>query len=504
MLNTITQKLSIYSRQTIGFAFFLAWCYCSFFSCGLVSHLFITQGVERVWGITGTTQALGGLIVMIISSKLFFAKNNYIGSAAAVGATCGTVLIWTSFAIPSLHLPLSIAGGLIAGASMALLAVVWGGKLSECDEGRIEFAVPLSFAIAFGIYFLLLVVKGFIFVVVDAFLPLASIWFAFYAKGAKGTTESATKDTRQQGDYESPFKSFKSLVPLFLIVMLLWMQFAYFRVLSTPDVMGDRFLHYLIPFSCSFILAIIAFLVCMRKTRYMNFTFMYRWALPLMMISYGLLFLNQGYFDNKMVAYTVNFIAMFGMQLSSWVAAAKYAQRMEVSSNLLFGGISAAEGMGVACGTALSFLLQSEADIALNMEVSLLLMGFTILIVMIIGFNPNWFFFHATGRSFRTLAIEEPPSGMDKQVPSGSEKELNNIFETRALELQRIYGFTSRETDVAALLLAGYARSYIRDELVVSLNTVHAHVRSIYAKCDIHSRREFMDLMETRESEEMP
>ena len=37
---------------------------------------------------------------------------------------------------------------------------------------------------------------------------------------------------------------------------------------------------------------------------------------------------------------------------------------------------------------------------------------------------------------------------------------------------------------------AGY-----RDELIISLNTVHSHASSIYAKCGVHSQREFMDLM---------
>lgn len=70
------------------------------------------------------------------------------------------------------------------------------------------------------------------------------------------------------------------------------------------------------------------------------------------------------------------------------------------------------------------------------------------------------------------------------------------LFEEAARNLGKRYGLTRRETEIAALLLAGRSRPYIRDELTVSLSTVHSHVSNIYAKCGVHSQRDFMDLME--------
>ena len=63
-----------------------------------------------------------------------------------------------------------------------------------------------------------------------------------------------------------------------------------------------------------------------------------------------------------------------------------------------------------------------------------------------------------------------------------------------ARTLQAAYGLTNRETDVAVLLLEGRSRPFIRDELVVSINTVSTHVRSIFAKCGVHSQQELMVL----------
>ena len=60
--------------------------------------------------------------------------------------------------------------------------------------------------------------------------------------------------------------------------------------------------------------------------------------------------------------------------------------------------------------------------------------------------------------------------------------------------MQHEFGLTKRETEIAAMLLAGRSRPYIRDELIISLNTVHTHAKNILAKCGVHSQQELMDL----------
>jgi predicted ATPase len=49
-------------------------------------------------------------------------------------------------------------------------------------------------------------------------------------------------------------------------------------------------------------------------------------------------------------------------------------------------------------------------------------------------------------------------------------------------------GLTEREAEVLRLLAAGLSNRRIADRLVVSVRTVHAHVRSIYRKLDVSSR----------------
>ena len=43
--------------------------------------------------------------------------------------------------------------------------------------------------------------------------------------------------------------------------------------------------------------------------------------------------------------------------------------------------------------------------------------------------------------------------------------------------------------------MRGRSVPYIRDELVISLNTVSTHVKHIYTKAAVHSRQELLDLL---------
>ena len=57
------------------------------------------------------------------------------------------------------------------------------------------------------------------------------------------------------------------------------------------------------------------------------------------------------------------------------------------------------------------------------------------------------------------------------------------------------WGLTPRETDVLALVATARSVPRMAAELYVSENTVKAHMKSIYAKADVHSKQELLDAM---------
>lgn len=53
-----------------------------------------------------------------------------------------------------------------------------------------------------------------------------------------------------------------------------------------------------------------------------------------------------------------------------------------------------------------------------------------------------------------------------------------------------VMGLTEREADVAALVSKGLTNAEVAAELYVSVNTVDYHLRNVFAKLGIRSRRE--------------
>ena len=563
------KALPLQLRRSVGLGCYLAWVYCSLFSCGLVPVVIRLCSIERSWVYSGIGEAIAAIAVIIVYALL---REKGRGNAAqrmigVIGAGCaciGSVLIWVSHLDLSWYAALTVTGGLCCGAGLSLLGILWGSRFSCCDEEHIESTVPLSFVISFVVYFVLLAVKGPLFMVVDAVLPVVSTWIVFRPRC--GRSVSADGEAIGALAHAGLRRQLSHLGSLFVLYFLIWFQIALFRVASSPMTYGGRFMHYLVPFSIAAVLAIVAFLTCMRQTRFLNFTFLYRWSVPLMIIGCGFLLIDLGIPEQHSVAYAVNFIAMFGVQMCVWVVSPKYVRRIGVSSFLLFGGLFAAEGLGISLALTLSLPLFDAGAPALA-NLTLIATGAVALVAMLAGFNPRWLFLSDALRRFTDAEFAMSPqrsacsgcagtcpdasivggvaaganvafagaagsgveygvaasagapigiasrpapgyaagstSGSGPAVPLSAGEELASIFEKTAEELQSRYGLTERETQIAALLLSGRSRPFIRDELVISLNTVHAHARNIYSKCGVHSQQEFMDFvhLDSREGE---
>ena len=66
----------------------------------------------------------------------------------------------------------------------------------------------------------------------------------------------------------------------------------------------------------------------------------------------------------------------------------------------------------------------------------------------------------------------------------------------RAKRLAQQIGLSARELEVLEEFARGRSAASIAEKLFISTNTVKTHLRRIYEKAGIHSRRELLDMME--------
>lgn len=94
--------------------------------------------------------------------------------------------------------------------------------------------------------------------------------------------------------------------------------------------------------------------------------------------------------------------------------------------------------------------------------------------------------------SFAETVQGVTPVATDVKVESSEEQ-----FAARCQEIADCCKLTPREREVFEMLARGRNREYIQEKLVVSRNTVKAHVKHVYAKLGIHSHQELIDLVES-------
>ena len=113
------------------------------------------------------------------------------------------------------------------------------------------------------------------------------------------------------------------------------------------------------------------------------------------------------------------------------------------------------------------------------------------------GIDPVLVGATTTGKGTDAGAQAVPGAGTGSvPVPMPAARTPEEAFAPRCAAIAEEFSLTPREAEVFAMLARGRDRAYIEEALVVSRNTVKAHVKHVYAKLGIHSHQELLDLVE--------
>ena len=113
------------------------------------------------------------------------------------------------------------------------------------------------------------------------------------------------------------------------------------------------------------------------------------------------------------------------------------------------------------------------------------------------GIDPVLVGATAAGKGADAGAEAVPGTGTGPvPLPMPAARTPEEAFASRCEAIASEFSLTPREAEVFAMLARGRDRAYIEEALVVSRNTVKAHVKHVYAKLGIHSHQELLDLVE--------
>ena len=88
-----------------------------------------------------------------------------------------------------------------------------------------------------------------------------------------------------------------------------------------------------------------------------------------------------------------------------------------------------------------------------------------------------------------TEVVDAQPTNIEEASRATLEQACSAIADRASL--------TPREREVFEMLARGRDSFYIQEQLTVSRNTVKAHVKHIYAKLDIHTHQDLLDIVES-------
>lgn len=543
--------LKMLCRRNIGFAFFLAWNYIALYGCGMAIGSFVPYNLEFIWLVAAASTALvAGVATAGITRGRVFDEAR-MGKIAAANAIVGNVALWSSYAFKQFFWVLFPIAGVTYGVTIALFTIAWGARLTACNEARIEFDVVACLAIAFALYTMTLPIKlwGTIDLAAECILPCLSAWLVArpfddpddaWAKARRahgvsspfghheaedGRTENGAQASggAQAGAGRAPARGDQtqssgaqargirtgarplpavnsaaheapSLTKALIMMGSLWFLVAFLRVVDAPVNAYNRYDRYLIAFSIGFIVTLVLFVVLIHAMRYVDMSMGFRWLLPFTALNVLVLWAGGESLACHKAAYAIVHAGMFGMQMSTWIALAKYLRRTSVAPAPAFAGYALAEGLGIflGCGSALlAVKLLDERDLFCAILAAMCLV---VLVVMMTGFSPDWYFSRTSHQSNQVMRPVEAEEEASAPIVPDKNAAHDEMMRDRAEMLRDAFGLTERETEVCALLLGGRSRPFIRDELGISLNTVHAHARNILSKCGVHSQRELIDL----------
>ena len=493
-LNGLNKEIcSIRMVPLAGFCFYWMWIAVVFYSDAVGSNAVdSTDLVESFWLWATWAHAvallLHAFVAGIIPSILFFRP---LRLASGIGMAFGCVLVSFSALASPLDFALAPIGSVLVGVSSAWHVIAWGELYSMADFSEATLLSAFSFLVGLLGYFLILVFPSEIRMATACVLPVAStvvLEGAFRQDALLGVGDS-------HRNVRIDIASGRTVASLSVLLTCL---FAFALCGETLRVFSLRLADAALNQTGAFYLVggVVGLLM-------LALTLLYRNSLGKSQISLSviraMLLIMAAAFLAAPCALPYLFSACYGLfgagfwcfRCVSWILCLSIVGKMRLSPVCVISAMDAAFSFAVVVSGQVNSWI-AEAILIGKIEVITvsLVAVFVLMSISLFVLNDEQVKIVLDPNGLRGLDDGDEDSGS-----AGADSSAVDLVSENVMIAARVFGLSSRETEVAALLARGRSLPFIQEELCISAGTSQTHARHIYKKMGVHSRQEFIDVI---------
>ena len=479
----------------LGLGLYWAWVTVVFYSDALVPVSSGVDGlVEQIWLWATWSHMIGLLVCALLSDRL---KSLGLNRVFRVGGVAGSAL--GSAVIPAALLLLDpsstasgavvVAASVLIGLSSAWHVLQWAELYADGAEGAVAPLSLLSFAIGLAAYFLMLAFPPAIATAMAVLFPLFSgLTMAACRNGGVVRAENAVAPT------PSGLPEGLALAVVATFVFALCGEML--RVLSIQimgegiDTMGALYL----AGGLGGLLVLSAWFLLSGTGARRSITLpLVRTVLVIMAVAFLLAPFLGG--QALAVSYGIFGAGFWCFRALTWIVCFMLVSRFGYHPVRAVAVLDGAFALSVVVSAQLNLWVAESIKVGrIELTAVSLVAVFVLMLTAIFVLN---------GKGIGLLLRKEfedasVPARARDDAKTDASLSHDDAVAVAVSGIARDFGLSPRETEVAELLAKGRSLPFVQNELYISAGTAQTHARHIYRKLSVHSRQEFLDLVQAR------
>lgn len=485
----------------IGLGFYWAWLFIAFYTSVLLpTSSSASESMSGIWNWAAWAHAVTLIACALLARRLQpYALRRCSIALASVGTCVGTLLIPLGSVlepISSAAMACAASGALITGATTAWLVLSWGVLYSRRGARFSLFGIIASYLLGIVLYFLVQLMSESIAIATTALLPACSGMLLRAASaiapattGHEAESEAGSPSASNPDCAKAPFAP-RVILPLAAVLLYALCGEVLRGFATAPggratlDGMGSLYL-----------LGSAAGLVVMGGIIALIPSFTHRRPSEMPGIRATLLIMAAGFLATTLTSASFFFAyAVFGAALQCfralvWMYSADVTERTGAMAFSVFGATQGCAALAVVLGVPIAESLSQAVSLGAAQWSTIASIGlFLIFSSAVIVISPK-----SLETVWGLMPKEAAPDGprrdpRSQPAPNGEGSDCSFLLST--------YGLTARECEVALLLAKGRSLPFIQEELHIAQGTAQTHLSHIYRKLGVHSRQEFLDVIE--------